>query len=51
MPPGGLTRSRKGWALRSVTNLFNTAINAYPVAFSAAPAGGRTFRVALGVRF
>jgi outer membrane receptor protein involved in Fe transport len=35
----------------TVTNLFQTAINAYPVAFSGAPAGGRTFRVAVGFRF
>jgi hypothetical protein len=35
----------------TVSNLFTTAINAYPVAFTTAPAGGRTFRVAIGVRF
>jgi len=35
----------------TVSNLFATAINAYPLAFTGAPAGGRTFRVALGIRF
>src|SRR5262249_47877342 len=35
----------------TVTNLFQTAIPAFPVAFNGAPAGGRTFRVALGFRF
>jgi hypothetical protein len=35
----------------TVSNLFSTAINAYPVAFTGAPAGGRTFRVAVGFRF
>jgi hypothetical protein len=34
-----------------VTNLYSTAINAYPVAFSGAIAGGRTFRLAVGFRF
>jgi hypothetical protein len=35
----------------TVSNLFSSAINAYPLAFSQAPAGGRTFRVAVGFRF
>jgi hypothetical protein len=35
----------------TVSNLFSSAINTYPIAFSQAPAGGRTFRVALGFRF
>ena len=35
----------------TVSNLFLSAINTYPVAFSQAPAGGRTFRVAIGFRF
>ena len=35
----------------TVTNLNSTAINAYPLAFSGATAGGRTFRVAIGFRF
>jgi hypothetical protein len=35
----------------TVSNLFTSAINAYPLAFSQAPAGGRTFRVAFGFRF
>ena len=34
-----------------VTNLYSTTINAYPVSFGGAPAGGRTFRVAVGFRF
>jgi hypothetical protein len=35
----------------TVNNLFTSAINAYPLAYSQAPAGGRTFRVAIGFRF
>ena len=35
----------------TVTNLYTTTINAYPVAFGGAPAGGRTFRVSMGFRF
>ena len=35
----------------TVTNLFSSAINTFPLPFSQAPAGGRTFRVALGFRF
>jgi hypothetical protein len=35
----------------TVSNLFSSAINAFPLAFTAAPAGGRTFRVAVGFRF
>jgi hypothetical protein len=35
----------------TVNNLFTSAINTYPLAFSQAPAGGRTFRWALGFRF
>jgi hypothetical protein len=36
----------------TVTNLSSTGINTFPLPFpSAAVAGGRTFRVALGVRF
>jgi hypothetical protein len=35
----------------TVTNLYTSTINAYPVAFNGAPAGGRTFRVAIGFRF
>ena len=35
----------------TVSNLFSSAINAYPLAYSQAPAGGRTFRVAIGFRF
>jgi hypothetical protein len=35
----------------TVTNLNVTTINAYPVAFGGAPAGGRTFQVAVGFRF
>ena len=36
----------------TVTNLFSSnAIQAFPLAFTGAPAGGRTFRVAVGFRF
>jgi hypothetical protein len=35
----------------TVSNLFNTAINAFPLSFTTAPAGGRTFRAAVGIRF
>jgi Carboxypeptidase regulatory-like domain/Invasin, domain 3 len=35
----------------TVTNLNLNNINTYPLAFQGAPAGGRTVRVALGVRF
>jgi hypothetical protein len=35
----------------TVSNLFSSAINTYPLAFSQAPPGGRTFRVAVGFRF
>jgi hypothetical protein len=35
----------------TVTNLNNTGFNTYPIAFSGATRGGRTFRVAVGVRF
>ena len=35
----------------TVSNLFTSAINTYPRAFDGAPAGGRTFRMALGFRF
>lgn len=35
----------------TATNLDNTAIDTFPRAFSGAPAGGRTFRVAIGFRF
>jgi hypothetical protein len=35
----------------TVPNLFSSAINAFPLAFTGAPAGGRTFRVAVGFRF
>ena len=35
----------------TVSNLFSSAINTYPLAYSQAPAGGRTFRVAIGFRF
>jgi hypothetical protein len=35
----------------TVTNLYSTAINAYPVAFNGAVPGGRTFRLAIGFRF
>ena len=35
----------------TVSNLFSSAINAFPLAFTSAPAGGRTFRVAVGLRF
>jgi hypothetical protein len=35
----------------TVTNLYTTTINAYPLAFNGAPAGGRTFRLAIGFRF
>jgi hypothetical protein len=35
----------------TVSNLFVSAINAYPLAFGGAPAGGRTIRVAVGFRF
>jgi hypothetical protein len=35
----------------TITNLYSTTINAYPVAFNGAPAGGRTFRFAIGFRF
>ena len=35
----------------TVSNLFTSAINAYPLAYSQAPPGGRTFRVAIGFRF
>jgi hypothetical protein len=35
----------------TVTNLNETAINVFPLAFSGATAGGRTFRVAVGFRF
>jgi hypothetical protein len=35
----------------TVNNLFTSAINAYPLAFSQAPSGGRTLRWAVGFRF
>ena len=35
----------------TVTNLNNANINTYPLAFSGAQAGGRTLRMAIGVRF
>ena len=35
----------------TVTNLYTTTLNAYPVAFNGATPGGRTFRVAIGFRF
>jgi hypothetical protein len=35
----------------TVTNLYSTTINAYPLSFTGAPAGGRTFRLAVGFRF
>ena len=35
----------------TVTNVSTTGINAFPLAFQGAPAGGRTFRMALGFRF
>jgi len=35
----------------TVTNLNVTTINAYPVSFSGAVPGGRTFQVAVGFRF
>ena len=35
----------------TVSNLFTSAINAFPLAFTTAPSGGRTFRVAIGFRF
>ena len=33
------------------TNVSTTGINSFPLAFQGAPAGGRTFRMALGFRF
>ena len=33
------------------TNVSSTGINSFPLAFQGAPAGGRTFRMALGFRF
>jgi hypothetical protein len=35
----------------TVTNLYSTNINAYPLAFSGATPGGRTLQVAVGFRF
>src|SRR5262249_35901027 len=35
----------------TVTNLNYSGINSYPVAFNGATPGGRTYRVAVGVRF
>jgi len=35
----------------TVANLNVNNINTYPLAFNAATPGGRTFRVAVGVRF
>ena len=35
----------------TVTNLYSTAINTYPLAFAGGTAGGRTFRFAVGFRF
>lgn len=35
----------------TVTNLSNSSINVFPLAFTGATAGGRTFRVAVGFRF
>ena len=35
----------------TVTNVSTTGINVFPRAFDGAPAGGRTFRMALGFRF
>jgi hypothetical protein len=35
----------------TLTNLYNTAINAYPLAFTGATQGGRTIRVSVGLRF
>jgi hypothetical protein len=35
----------------TLTNLSSTGIQTFPLAFSGAPQGGRTFRVAVGVRF
>jgi len=35
----------------TVSNLFTSAINSFPLAFTTAPAGGRTFRAAVGFRF
>ena len=35
----------------TVTNLNNTGIPAYPLAFTGATRGGRTYRIGLGVRF
>ena len=35
----------------TVTNLFNSTINAFPVAYNGAQPGGRTFRMAVGLRF
>jgi hypothetical protein len=35
----------------TVSNLFSSAINTSPLAYSQAPPGGRTFRVAIGFRF
>ena len=46
--PGGTFGTATG---NTVTNLYTTTINAYPVAFNGAPAGGRTFRFAIGFRF
>jgi hypothetical protein len=35
----------------TVTNLNNANISAFPLAFAGAQAGGRTMRVAVGIRF
>jgi hypothetical protein len=35
----------------TVTNLYSTTINTYPLAFAGATPGGRTVRVAVGLRF
>jgi hypothetical protein len=35
----------------TVTNLYTTTINAYPLAFNGATPGGRTFRMSIGFRF
>src|SRR5262249_53597511 len=54
--PGLATNFNKGAAFgtatgNTVTNGFLSNIPAYPLAFSGATAGGRTFRMAVGIRF
>jgi hypothetical protein len=52
LPTGYTPSSTFGTATgNTVTNLNNANINAFPLAFAGGQAGGRTYRVAIGVRF